>query len=81
VNPGMPTEVDEVRGHADGSQDGIEQVSSGADDRQHDPVVVGIRIGVQQMCLAGRRCDRRDEVGATTLGEVRHGLEEGFFVH
>jgi len=71
----MPAQVDLLDGPGDRSKQPLDQPGSRTGDRNHDPVVVGVRVGVKDKRLARRRADRIDYVAAPAFRKVGHRLE------
>jgi hypothetical protein len=77
----MLTEVDPIDRLANRRLESREQPGFESGERDHDPVVVGIRVRVQDMRFARTRGDRVNDVPAPALRKIRDRLEEILAFH
>src|SRR5437763_5931463 len=74
-SPVLP-QIDPLARAGDSREERCDQLLLAADERVDGPMVVGVRMDVEQPRLAGERiADRLDRRAVAPLGEVRDGLE------
>ena len=72
----MLANVDPFDGHLDGGDQRVDEVVLLTGDRDHNAIVVGVRIDVEHVRSCCRARDLRDHLGATALREVGNRFEQ-----
>src|SRR5205085_10936920 len=76
VRPYVPAQIHALARARDPGDERVRELLRRADQRVDGPVVVAVRVDVEQPRRpAERRADRVDDGPVAPLGEVRHGLE------
>ena len=77
----MLAKVDSSDGLADRAHQSLDEPVPASCDRDDGAVVVGVRVGVEQVGGAGGGRDRLHHVVTAPFGKVRHRFEERFCLH